>query len=76
MEKIISFLKNQFYVGAVAGVAFIVAIIDSLSNDASSFTELGIVGKIATWIFMIAFSILFTRMFMIPIISKIISWFK
>lgn len=76
MEKIINFLKNPFSVGAVAGVAFIVAIVDSLINDVSSFSELGTVGEIATWIFMIAFTIVFIRGMVAPIVMKIISWFK
>ncbi len=76
METIINFLKNPFSVGAVAGVAFIIGLIDSITNSASSYAELGIVGKVATIIFTIAFAVLVTIALVLPIFRTIVKWFK
>jgi uncharacterized membrane protein YdfJ with MMPL/SSD domain len=76
MEKIIKFLKNPFSVGTVAGVAFIIALIDSILSDASSYAEIGIIGKIATIIFTISFAVLVVVTFILPIFRTILKWFK
>lgn len=76
MKKLLNTLIDPQKGLAVAGVFFIIALINSLMVDASSMEDLSWWGKLATGGFMIVFAILFIRYFILPIGYWVVKLFK
>jgi len=54
---------------------FVIGSVDSYIHDASSYGDLGIVGKVSVVLCMIPFAFLFVKYFILPIGNAIIKWF-
>jgi len=67
MKKIMSFVQNPFKMLAICGISFGVIVVDSTILNASTISDLSIFGKIFTGIFMVGFTALFIRYFLLPI---------
>ena len=68
-------LSDPRIILSIAGGFFLFALIDSLGHDASSFSELGIVGKVSVVLFLIPFTFLIVKYLILPIGNAIIKWF-
>ena len=75
MLKIYSFIQNPKSLLLGCAIFFVIALIDSLINNASSFETLSIIGKIGTILLIVPFTYLIFTFMLKPIWKALVSYF-